>query len=78
MKDIGFIGVGQAGGNIVQLFEQEGYPAMYINTSQEDLNTLKDSKYVYHITNGEGANKALKARRVMLIIVLDGSMDYLF
>lgn len=57
MKDIGFIGVGQAGGNIVQLFEQEGYPAMYINTSQEDLNTLKDSKYVYHITNGEGANK---------------------
>lgn len=57
MKDISFIGVGQAGGNIVQLFEQEGYPAMYINTSQEDLNTLKDSKYVYHITNGEGANK---------------------
>ena len=57
MKDIGFIGVGQAGGNIVQLFERKGYPVMYINTSQEDLNTLKDSKYVYHITNGEGANK---------------------
>jgi hypothetical protein len=57
MNDVGFIGVGQAGGNIVQLFEQKGYPVMYINTSQEDLNTLKDSKYVYHITGGEGANK---------------------
>lgn len=67
MKDIGFIGVGQAGGNIVQLFEQEGYPAMYINTSKEDLNTLKDSKYVYHITNGEGANKDRdKAKKLVI------------
>ena len=67
MKDIGFIGVGQAGGNIVQLFERKGYPVMYINTSQEDLNTLKDSKYVYHITNGEGANKDRdKAKKLVI------------
>ena len=54
---IGFIAVGQAGGNIGQQFEKRGYPVLYINTSQEDLDTLKNSKYVYHITNGDGANK---------------------
>lgn len=44
---IGFIAVGQAGGNIGQQFEKRGYPVLYINTSQEDLDTLKNSKLYY-------------------------------
>lgn len=57
MRDrIGFIAVGQAGGNIGQLFEIQGFPVLYLNTSMEDLSTLK-GKHIYHIENGEGANK---------------------
>lgn len=42
MKDkIAFIAVGQAGGNIGQLFESMGYTVLYINTSREDLETLE-------------------------------------
>lgn len=52
---IGFLCLGQAGGNIGQLFEQLGYNCLFVNTSKEDLNTL-DVKYKYHIKNGEGCN----------------------
>lgn len=45
MKDkIAFIAVGQAGGNIGQLFESMGYTVLYINTSREDLETLENAK----------------------------------
>ena len=54
---IAFVAVGQAGGNIGQLFEQKGYNVLYINTSQEDLDTLEKAKFKYHIPNGEGCNK---------------------
>lgn len=54
---IGFVAIGQAAGNIGQLLEVKGYPVLYINTSKEDLDTLKDAKYKYHIPNGEGCNK---------------------
>ena len=54
---IAFVAVGQAGGNIGHLFEEKGYSVLYINTSQEDLNTLETAKYKYHIPNGEGCNK---------------------
>lgn len=54
---IGFIAIGQAGGNIGKLFEEKGFTVLYINTSQEDLYTLKDAKYTYHIAGGEGCNK---------------------
>jgi cell division GTPase FtsZ len=56
-KEFGFIGVGQAGANIVCEFENIGYSAFYINTSKEDLATLKDAKHTYHLKGGEGANK---------------------
>ena len=46
---IAFIAVGQAGGNIGQLFERRGYTVLYINTSQEDLDTLEKAKFKYHI-----------------------------
>ena len=58
MKDkIAFIAVGQAGGNIGQLFESMGYTVLYINTSREDLETLENAKFRYHVSNGEGCNK---------------------
>ncbi|WFR55382.1 hypothetical protein QA584_17425 [Anaerocolumna sp. AGMB13025] len=58
MKErIGFVAIGQAGGNIGRLFEQKGFSVLYVNTSQEDLDTLADVKFMYHITGGEGCNK---------------------
>ena len=44
-EQIGILGVGQCGGNIVSLFEQKGYECAYVNTSMEDLNSLKNAKY---------------------------------
>lgn len=56
-RNIGFIALGQGGGNIGLLLEQAGYTVLFMNTAKEDLATLKDVKYTYHITNGEGCNK---------------------
>ena len=53
---IGFIAVGQAGGNIGNKFEEIGYDVLYLNTSEEDLSTL-NTKFKYHINGGEGCNK---------------------
>jgi tubulin-like protein CetZ len=55
-KNIGFIALGQAGGNIGTLFSDRGYDGMFINTSLEDLDTLKKAKFKYHIKDAEGAN----------------------
>lgn len=64
---IGFIAVGQAGGNIGALFEKNGYPVLYLNTSEEDLATLKDAKYKHHIAGGEGCNKdRYKAKQLVI------------
>ena len=41
-EQMGILGVGQCGGNIVSLFEQKGYECAYVNTSMEDLNSLKN------------------------------------
>ncbi len=58
MRDrISFVAVGQAGGNIGRLFEDRGFSVLYINTSQEDLDTLEKAKFKYHIPDGEGCNK---------------------
>ena len=53
---IAFVAVGQAGGNIGRLFEQKGFSVLYVNTSQEDLDTLDHAKFKHHITGGEGCN----------------------
>lgn len=64
---IGFIAVGQAGGNIGVKLEQKGYKVLYINTSQEDLDTLGNAKFKHHIKNGEGCNKdRLKAKQALV------------
>ena len=56
-NEIGFVCIGQAGGNIGNLFDELGFNVLYINTSQEDLDTLKGAKHVYHIPGGEGCSK---------------------
>ena len=65
-KEIGFIAVGQAGGNIGKLLEKKGYSVLYINTSLEDLGTLEDSAHKFHMEGGEGCNKdRTKAKKVL-------------
>lgn len=66
-KKIAFIAIGQAGGNIGQLFEERGFSVLYLNTSEEDLSTLKTAKYKYHITGGEGCNKDRKKAKQLVI-----------
>ncbi len=58
MKEkIGFLAIGQAGGNIGRLLQDKGYAVLFVNTSQEDLDTLDNAKFKYHITGGEGCNR---------------------
>ena len=68
MKEkIAFIAIGQAGGNIGQLFEERGFSVLYLNTSEEDLSTLSGAKYKYHITGGDGCNKDRKKAKQLVI-----------
>ena len=60
-NQIGFLGIGQAGSNIALEFERLGYNVAYLNTSKEDLDTLKYAKHKIHIRGGEGASKDRKA-----------------
>ena len=64
---IGFVAVGQAGGNIGRLFEAKGFKVLYLNTSREDLDTLKGVKYVHHIAGGEGCNKDRNKAKQLVI-----------
>lgn len=66
-KKISFVAVGQAGGNIGRLFEQKGYEVIYVNTSQEDLDTLEKAKFKYHISHGEGCNKDRRKAKQLVI-----------
>lgn len=65
-KEIGFVAIGQAGGNIGKLFEKMGYTVLYINTSEEDLKTLPDAAHKYHLEGGDGCNKdRTKAKKLL-------------
>ncbi|MCL1998186.1 MAG: hypothetical protein FWG65_05390 [Turicibacter sp.] len=66
-ESIAWIGLGQCGGNIAKLFEDKGYNSLYINTSQEDLATLEEVKYIYHIPRGEGCNKNRRKAKKLLM-----------
>jgi len=63
---VAWIGLGQCGGNIAKLFEEKGYNCLYINTSQEDLATLDDVKFLYHIPKGEGCNKSRRKAKKLV------------
>ena len=60
-NSVGFLGIGQAGSNIALGFERLGYNVAYLNTSREDLDSLKYAKHKIHIKGGEGASKNRKA-----------------
>lgn len=64
---IAFVAIGQAGGNIGQLFEQKGFNVLYVNTSQEDLDTLEKAKFKYHIPGGEGCNKDRRKAKQLIM-----------
>lgn len=51
-----FVCVGQAGSNIGQMFEGKGYNCLFINTSNDDLETIQ-GKHKYHIPAATGCNK---------------------
>ena len=56
-----WIGLGQAGGNIAQIAEVKyNYQTICINTSKEDLSSLRNIKYPIWIQNGIGAAKDRK------------------
>lgn len=67
MKDkISFVCIGQAGGNIGELLAETGYNVLAINTSKEDLNTLKVVPHKYHVPDGIGCSKDRKeAKRIL-------------
>lgn len=68
MKErIGFIGIGQGGGNVVQELEHKGFNCFTINSSLEDLSTL-DSNNTFHIPTGIGCNRN-RARAKDLITI---------
>lgn len=64
---IAFLAVGQAAGNIGRLLEQKEYSVIYVNTSQEDLDTLEKAKFKYHIPKGEGCHKDRRKAKQLII-----------
>lgn len=57
-EKIGFIAVGQAGGNVGKLLKDKNFDVVFINSSIGDLGTLGvNDELKYHITNGLGCAK---------------------
>ena len=52
---IGIVGIGQGGNNVAQELEARGLQVLQINSSMEDLATLRNPSNVYHIKTGEGS-----------------------
>lgn len=65
-NEIGFVAVGQAGGNIGSVLEDKGFHVLYLNTSEEDLATLENAKHKYHIKGGEGCHKDRDVAKTLL------------
>jgi cell division GTPase FtsZ len=55
--NIGFLGIGQCGGNVVEYAAKYGYTTAVINTSVEDLNTLDFVREKKLINNNGGCGK---------------------
>lgn len=74
-KEIGFICVGQAAGNIGSCLEERGYTVAFFNTSIEDLSTLKKAKLKYHLKGGEGCNKDRDKAKAVLVDNIDDIVE---
>lgn len=60
-EQIAILGLGQGGSNITQLFHELEYNTAILNTSKEDLASVKGVPHKIHIRNSEGASKNRKA-----------------
>ena len=58
-RQFGVIGIGACGSNIANLFEAKGYSTVYVNSSIEDLNSIK-GMHKLHLVGAEGAAKDRK------------------
>lgn len=58
-NQFGVLALGQCGGNIGIEFERLGYTVVYVNTSKDDLNSIKGAHKI-HIPNSDGAAKNRK------------------
>lgn len=63
MVKANFIAVGQCGGNIGKLLEEQGLKGLYLNSSLEDLETL-DVENKYCIAGADGCNKNRKKAKM--------------
>lgn len=60
-EQISVLGLGAAGSNIAQLFSELEYSTAVLNSSQEDLDVIKNVVHKIKIRNGEGASKNRQA-----------------
>lgn len=60
-EQISVLGLGAAGSNVAQLFSELEYSTAVLNSSQEDLNVIKNVAHKIKIRNGEGASKNRQA-----------------
>lgn len=58
---ISVLGIGQAGSNIAQLFNELGYRTAILNSSDEDLLAIKNVAHKIKVRGGEGASKNRQA-----------------
>ncbi len=70
-EQLGILGLGAAGSNIANIFENKGYVTMYINTSAEDLNCIKG----VHKLAVPGAEGAAKDRKRVLQLAMESFGD---
>ena len=87
---VGFVAIGAYGGNQGELFHKAGYPVIFINTAQQDLDSLTDipDKNKYHIPGGEGCSKDRNKSKTIFSADLDNvvnvikeklvGLDYIF
>lgn len=70
-EQFGIIGIGACGSNIANLFENKNYSTVYVNSSMEDLNSIKGI-HKLHISGAEGA---AKDRKRVLQLAMDSFGD---
>lgn len=74
LKQYGFLGIGQCGGNLTKGFEDAGYPCVVANSSTEDL-AIRNAKNKFHFTNGQGCHKDRRKSKMLLRDNLEQLMD---
>lgn len=74
---VGFVAIGAYGGNQGELFYKAGYPVVFINTAQQDLDSLTDipDSEKYHIPGGEGCSKDRSKSKAIFSADLDNVVN---